>query len=408
MKKMPIYFIEKNDKEDEMKKICVVTATRAEYGVLRLLLEEIEKDKELELCLVVTGTHLSESFGRTITEIEQDGFRISEKIKILDSEDSTYGICKTMGVAMEKFGELFVRQDPDMLIVVGDRYELIPICSSAMVCGIPIAHISGGELTEGAIDDAIRHSVTKMSYLHFPGCEEYRKRIIQLGESPDRVFNYGDIGVENVKKMNYFSIEELEKDLGISLKEKYSCVTFHPVTLEKHSAKRQTEALIEAMARYSDIKFIVTLSNADLDGEKINNMLIHAASEKNNIFCYESLGIRRYLSLVKNAGFVLGNSSSGIIEVPCFGIPTINIGDRQKGRLRAESVIDCEPTYEAITKSIKLALSEEFRYKAKRASNPYGEGDTSEKIVKTIKQFLYDNKIDLKKSFYDLEGWENK
>lgn len=405
---MPIYFIEKNDKEEEMKKICVVTATRAEYGVLRLLLKEIEKDKELELCLVVTGTHLSERFGMTMTEIEQDGFRISEKIKILDSEDSAYGICKTMGVAMERFGELFVRQRPDMLIVVGDRYELISICSSAMVCGIPIAHISGGELTEGAIDDAIRHSVTKMSYLHFPGCEEYRKRIIQLGESPDRVFNYGDIGVENVKKMNYFSIEELEKDLGISLKAKYSCVTFHPVTLEKHSAKCQTEALIEAMATYSDIKFIVTLSNADLDGEKINNMLIHAASEKNNIFCYESLGIRRYLSLVKNASFVLGNSSSGIIEVPCFGIPTINIGDRQKGRLRAESVIDCEPTYEGITQSIKLALSEEFRCKAKRAKNPYGEGDTSEKIVKTIKQFLYDNKIDLKKSFYDLEGWENK
>lgn len=389
-----------------MKKICVVTATRAEYGLLKLVIKEIEKDSDLELCLVVTGTHLSERFGMTVTEVEQDGFKIDEKVEILDSEDSELGICRTMSVAMEKFGELYMNRKPDLVIVLGDRYELIPICTSAMIFGIPIAHISGGELTEGAIDDAIRHSITKMSYLHFPGCEEYRRRIIQLGESPNRVFNYGDVGVENVKKTKFLSIDELQNDLRITLKRKYACVTFHPVTLEKDSETQQTEALIKSMISYHDIDFIVTLSNADLHGVKINKMFLKAAEENENIFCFDSLGIRRYLSLVRYASFVLGNSSSGIVEVPCFKIPTVNIGDRQKGRLKADSIIDSEPTFESITKSIELALSEEFREKAENAVNPYGEGDTSVKIVQTIKEFLLDDKVDMKKIFYDIKGWE--
>lgn len=391
----------------KMKKICVVTATRAEYGAQRLVLREIEKSAGLELFLVVTGTHLSERFGMTVKEIENDGFNIYKKINILDAEDSELGICNTMSVAMKKFGELYSELHPDLVMVVGDRYELIPICSSAMIFGIPIAHISGGELTEGAIDDSIRHSITKMSYLHFPGCEEYRKRIIQLGEEPDRVFNFGDIGVENAKKMEHFSVDELQKDLGISLEKRYACVTFHPVTLEKGTEIIQTEAIIKAMTKYKDINFIVTLSNADLHGNSINEMFIKASEQCENIICFNSLGIKRYLSLVKNASFVLGNSSSGIIEVPCFGIPSINIGDRQKGRLKSESVIDCESTYESICESIELAISEKFKEKARNAVNPYGEGHTSVKIVETINSFLQENKINLKKSFYDIKRWDN-
>lgn len=387
-----------------MKKICVVTATRAEYGLLRRVIQNILADDELELMLVVTGTHLLESFGYTLKEIEEDGFPIAEKIEIFEMSDSEIDICKAMGKAASLFAEVYGRQKPDMVIVEGDRYELLPICSSAMIFGIPIAHISGGEKTEGVIDDAVRHCITKMSYLHFPACEMYRKRIIQLGEAPDRVFNYGDVGVENVRKMKYLSQTELEMFLGISLKKPYASVTFHPVTLEKDTALRQTEELVSVLKQYPNINFIVTLANADLHGQIINKIFQNSAEKCKNIFCYASLGVQRYLSLVKSAEFVIGNSSSGIVEVPCFGIPTINIGDRQKGRLRASSIIDCKPDALDIQKSIEKAMSEEFREIAKKTKNPYGNGETSVNIVKTIKAFLQSGKIDLKKRFYDIEG----
>lgn len=385
-----------------MKKICVVTATRAEYGLLRPLIRRILEEKYFELCLVVSGTHLAEEFGHTIWEIEKDDFPIAEKISILDIQDSEIGVCNTMGNANRLFGEMFARQRPDMLIVLGDRYELIPICSSAMIFRIPIAHISGGEITEGIMDDVFRHCVTKMSYLHFPGCEEYRKRIIQLGEDPQRVFNFGDIGVENIKKIQYLSKKELENAIGYSLEKPYAEVTFHPVTLENNTAEIQTRELVEALSQRTELNFIVTLANADMQGNVINRVFKEAAGRYQNIFCYPSLGIEKYLSLIKYAEFVIGNSSSGIIEVPCFGIPTINIGDRQKGRLRADSVIDCDAKKEDILKSIEKAMSQEFRIIARNASNPYGEGNTSEKIVETIKNFLQLDKIDLKKKFYDL------
>ena len=307
-----------------------------------------------------------------------------------------------MGNAAKLFGDMYERQKPDIIVVVGDRYELLPICSSAMIYGIPIAHISGGELTEGAVDDSVRHCITKMSYLHFPGCEAYRRRIIQLGESPDRVFNFGDIGVENIKKMKYLTKSELDRTLGKSLSRPFASVTFHPVTLEEGTAEYQTKELIEAMSVCNEIDFIVTMANADADGEKINELFMNAARTKNNIFCYTSLGIQRYLSLLKYSEFVLGNSSSGIIEAPCFGIPTINIGDRQKGRIQASSIINCQPNKEDIVRSIKKALSPEFKCIAKSTINPYGEGDTSVNILNTIKSFLIDKKIDLKKEFYDV------
>lgn len=387
-----------------MKKLCVVTATRAEYGVLRPLIRKILEEPYFELCLVVTGTHLSEEFGYTINEIEEDGFPIAEKVEILDKDHTKVGICRTMGAANEKFGELYERQKPDMLIVVGDRYELLPICSSAMIFGIPITHISGGELTEGNIDDVVRHCITKMSYLHFPGCERYRQRIIQLGEEPERVFNYGDIGVENLRNMVYLSKTELEESLGISLDKPYASVTFHPVTLEKNTAEYQTKELIRALKKYSQFNFIVTMSNADFEGEIINGLFRESEKTSDHIFCFSSLGIQRYLSLVKYAQFVIGNSSSGIIEVPYFGIPTINIGDRQLGRLRAESVIDCDAVEKNICESIELAMSEDFREMAKKAKSPYGDGNTSQRIVETIKKYFQEEKIELKKKFFDIEG----
>lgn len=388
-----------------MKKICVVTATRAEYGLLRRTIQRICTDEELELCLVVTGTHLSHQYGYTIEEIERDGFPIAEKIEILETaegEPERVELCRIMAKATSLFGEMYERQRPDMLIVEGDRYELLPICSSAMMFGIPIAHISGGEVTQGAVDDAVRHCITKMSYLHFPGCEEYRRRIIQLGEEPERVFNYGDVGVENIRKTEFLTKEELAESLEISLEKPYASVTFHPVTLEKDTAKEQVLELVSILEEYKDMNFIVTMANADLQGEVINQVFKDSESKNQNIFCYTSLGITRYLSLLKYAEFIIGNSSSGIVEAPCFGIPTINIGDRQKGRLQAGSILNCEPKAEKIRESIEKALSVEFREIAKRAKNPYGGGDTSVEIVDTIKEFLYNKKIDLKKRFYDL------
>ncbi|MCI8992062.1 MAG: UDP-N-acetylglucosamine 2-epimerase (hydrolyzing) [Eubacterium sp.] len=387
-----------------MKKICVVTATRAEYGPLKRTIQRVLADQELELCLTVTGTHLSEAHGYTVEEIEKDGIPIAEKINILQKEDGETEICKTMGQAACLFGKMFERQKPDLLLVCGDRYELLPICSSAMVFGIPIAHISGGEVTEGAIDDTIRHCITKMSYLHFPGCEEYRQRIIQLGEAPERVFNFGDVGVENIRKTDYLSRRELEKSLGISFTEKLAGVTFHPVTLERDSAAKQTVELISVLRGYPEITFVVTMANADFEGQVINRMFEESAAKYGNIHCYASLGAQRYLSLLKHADFVIGNSSSGIIEAPCFGIPTINIGNRQKGRLKAESVIDCEAAETSVRAAVEQALTPEFQEIARNAKNPYGDGDTSERIVETIKEFLEQGKIDLKKRFYDLEA----
>lgn len=384
-----------------MKKIGVITATRAEYGVLRNVIQAISNDEELELCLMVTGAHLSEKYGYTIQEIYDDGYPIAEKIPILAGGDSELEITRAMGRAMAGFGEAFQRQKPDMLIVLGDRYELLPVCSAAVVMGIPIAHISGGEITEGIIDDVIRHCVTKMSQLHFPGCEEYRRRIIQMGEEPERVFNYGDVGVENIKKLHYLSKNDLEKELNISLTRPYACVTFHPVTMEKGTAKVQIEELLSAICSITDMQFIITKSNADAEGQVINAVIDKYTDMAENCICFYSVGIRRYLSLLRYCDMIIGNSSSGIIEAPCFGIPTINIGKRQRGRLKAESVIDCEPEHDAILKAIKKARTAEFKQLSSNVVNPYGDGNTSEMIVKEIKNYFMQSK-GIIKHFYNI------
>lgn len=371
-----------------MKKICVVTATRAEYGLLKNTIECIQNDEKLELCLVVTGMHLEKRYGYTVQEIMDDGIPIAEMIAIMSADNTELGITKTMATATLRFGELFERQRPDMLLVLGDRYELLPVCQCALIYGIPIAHISGGELTEGLIDDEVRNSVTQMSSLHFPGCELYRERIISMGKAPQTVFNYGDVGVENIRKMNYMALQELEESIGFRLDKPYACVTFHPVTKEKGTAREQIQALFEALEHFPEMKFIFTKANADAEGDIINEEIDQFVAEHDNCRAFFSLGIRRYLSALKYAAMVIGNSSSGIVEAPCFGIPTVNIGNRQKGRVQADSILNCEPVSEEIVRTMHKAFSQDFRNIAKRTKNPYGDGDTSEKIVETIKKYF--------------------
>lgn len=384
-----------------MYKICVVTATRAEYGVLKNTIKRIIEDEELNLYLVATGMHLSRQYGYTIQEIIDDGIPVSDTIEILSEENDERAVVNAMGKEMIAFGEIFQREKPDMLLVVGDRYEILPACQCALIFGVPIAHISGGEITEGAIDDSIRHAVTKLSHLHFPGCEVYRQRIIQMGEEPERVFNYGDVGVENIKKMEFMSKGELEKSLNILLDKPYACVTFHPVTLEKDSAQRQIKELLYALQEIKDMYFIFTKANADMEGQIINDCIDGFVKENENSVAFFSVGIKRYLSLLKGAEFVIGNSSSGIIEAPSLNIPTVNIGDRQKGRLQAESILNCKPVKEEILETINKARSKKFKEVVRCIKNPYEMGETSTFIVKEIKRFLNteNNKI---KHFYDI------
>lgn len=387
----------------DKKRIGVVTATRAEYGLLKNVIKSIQNDEELDLVLFVTGTHLLKEYGYTVGEIESDGVVVDEKIDILMKSDSASSISKTMGMAAILFGEAFERQKIDMLIVLGDRYELLPICQAAMVACIPIAHISGGETTEGVIDEAARHCITKMSYLHFPSCEQYRKRIIQLGEEPDRVFNYGDVGVENILCQKYLSKRELEQDLGISLKETYFSITYHPVTLEPGMALMQVNELLMAIEKLPQYNYIFTKSNADSENQIINSRIDEFVHKHSNCKVFESLGVKRYLSLLKYSSGIIGNSSSGIIEAPSLKIPTINIGDRQKGRLKSKSIIDCEPICNEIVNALEKITDREFVDLKCDGSSPYSGDDTAGNIVRKVKEFITNNKINLKKHFYDID-----
>ena len=382
------------------KTICVVTATRAEYGLLKPLIFKLKEDKDIDLKLAVTGMHLSPEFGLTYKEIINDNIEIDEKIEILMSSDTNVGVCKSMAMAMINFSDYFNRIKPDMLIILGDRYEIFSIASVATVLNIPIAHLHGGELTEGAYDDAFRHSITKMSYLHFTSCEEYRKRVIQLGENPNRVFNVGAIGLDNVKNSKLLTLKELEESLNFKLDSPYAVVTFHPETIGDIKVLEQCENLIEALNYFKNMKFIITKANGDNGGREINK-IIDEFSEKNKdrIIVVHSLGSIRYLSTLKYSTMVIGNSSSGIIEAPFFKIPTINIGDRQKGRIQGKSIINCISDKNSIINAINTALSKEFKEKIKNIENLYGNGDTSLKILNKLKENI---NINLKKEFYDL------
>jgi GDP/UDP-N,N'-diacetylbacillosamine 2-epimerase (hydrolysing) len=384
----------------DRKKICVLTATRAEYGLLKPVILKLKE--EFDVHVAVTGMHLSPEFGLTYREIENDGIEIDEKLEILLSSDTPAGISKTMGLAMASFADYFARTMPDMLLVLGDRYETLAVCCSAMNQRIPIAHMHGGEKTEGAVDESIRHAITKLSYLHFTSTEEYRRRVIQLGEHPTRVFNVGAVGIENIKSMNLLSREELEKDIGFTLGEKMALVTFHPVTLEDNSSQDQFSNLLCALDQIKDLKIIFTKANSDTNGRIINKMIDdYVSKNKEKSIAFISMGQLRYLSAMKYSDVVIGNSSSGIIEAPALKVPTVNIGDRQKGRIQAESVINCEPYKDKIYSAISKAISKEFREKTKDISSPYGDGNVSDKILQVIRKNL-DTGLDIKKSFYDI------
>lgn len=385
------------------KKAAVVTATRAEYGMLKNVIARIEKSEELELCLMVTGTHFAPEYGMTVKEIEQDGFPIAEKIDVLLASDTPSAVSRTMGLTIMSFAEAFERQQPDCLVVLGDRYEILAVCSAAMNAGIPIVHISGGETTQGAIDESIRHCITKMSYLHFAGCETYRRRIIQLGEEPDRVYNFGDVGIEAIRLVPEMSKQELEESIGFTLDRPYMSVTFHPVTLEVQEAERQMQELLQALEYFGDMKFVITKANADAGGRRINKMIDPFVAAHDNCAAYASLGIKRYVNLLRFSEGMIGNSSSGIREAPTIGIPTVNIGNRQKGRLQADSIINCAPKTEEIIQAVVESQTELFRERARNTVNPYGDGNSSERIVRTITEYLYQDKICLEKKFYDVD-----
>lgn len=390
---------------DRKKKICVVTATRAEYGLLYPLISLLNEDKNFQLQLIVTGTHLSPEFGYTVAEIEKDKFEISKKIEILLSSDSPVGVGKSMGLAHISFSEVFNELKPELILLLGDRTEILPIASSALVARIPVAHLHGGEITEGAYDDSIRHCITKLSHLHFVSTEEHKKRVIQLGEEPSRVFNVGAIGIDNIINFSFLSREELKDSLDFDFGENFLLVTYHPTTLSERASDEEFSELLKALdilkEKRKDIKIIFTRPNSDVSGRLISERMDRYISQNESYAkAFESLGQLKYLSAMRWSAAVVGNSSSGIIEAPSLKIPTVNIGDRQKGRTRAESIIDCPVVAEKIYLSIEKALSDEFKQNVKEIINPYGDGSTAKKIHKVLKDSDLD-KI-AQKRFYDL------
>jgi len=383
-----------------MKKICVVTGTRAEYGLLKQVMRFIQEDAELKLQIIATGMHLSPEFGLTYKEIEADGFAIDCKVEMLMSSDTPVGIAKSMGLGLISFSEALSALSPDLVLVLGDRFELLSLTSAALVLRIPIAHIHGGESTEGLIDEAIRHSITKMSHLHFVAAEEYRKRVIQLGEHPSKVFMVGGLGADAISQLKLLNRDELEESLKFKMGNKNLLITFHPVTLESSTAELQMNELLLALDSLKDVKLIFTMPNADTDGRKLIKMTDEFVSNHKNACAFTSLGQQRYLSCVSHVDGVIGNSSSGLTEVPSFKKGTINIGDRQAGRIKAESVIECGPTRDEISSSIARLYSSDFQKKLLNVSNPYAAIGASEKIVSIIKVSEFNGL--LKKRFYNL------
>ena len=383
------------------RKVCIVTGSRADYGLLYWLIKEIESDNKLALQIIATGMHLSPEFGLTYKEIEKD-FKIDKKIETLLSSDTATGISKSMGLGQISFSDAFDDLKPDIVVVLGDRYEICSAVNAAMVARIPIAHLHGGEATEGIIDEAIRHSITKMSHLHFTATEEYKNRVIQLGENPKRVFNVGGIGIENIKRNKLLTKDEFEKSIGFKLNKKNILVTFHPTTLEYKTSKKQFQELLDAIEGLKDINIIFTKSNSDTDGRIINQMIDEYVNKNPyKSVGFFSLGQLRYLSALRYVDIIVGNSSSGIAEAPSFKIGTINIGDRQNGRIKAESIIDCSPNSKSIKKAFTKIYSNKFQELLKNVKNPYGNGCASQKIIRVLKKKNLNNI--LKKKFFDIK-----
>lgn len=363
-------------------------------------MQGILDDPELELQIIATGMHLSPEFGLTFNVIEQDGFQIDRKVEMLVSSDTPVGIAKSMGLAMIGFVDAFSELKPDLVLVLGDRFEIFSAVSAALVARIPVAHLHGGETTEGAFDEALRHSITKMSHLHFVATETYRQRVIQLGEQPDRVFLVGGLGIDNIKRLQLLDRAALEDALGFKLALKNLLITFHPVTLEAPNAVNQMEELLSALADCQDTQLIFTMPNADTDGRQLIRRVEQFVENHPHAHAFTSLGQLRYLSCIAHVDGVVGNSSSGLAEVPSFKKGTINIGDRQCGRLQASSVINCKPTQESINAALKQLYSTEFQASLSYAVNPYGEGGASEKVLNILKTASLDGIT--KKKFHDL------
>jgi len=385
----------------EKRKVCIVTGTRAEYGLLYWLMKEVESSEKLELQIIATGMHLSPEFGLTYQQIEKDGFTINKKVEILLSSDSKVGITKSMGLGMVGFADTLNDLNPDLMVVLGDRFEIFTAVTAAMIAKIPVAHLHGGEATEGLIDEPIRHSITKMSHLHFTATEEYRKRVIQLGEQPDSVFNVGAIGIDNIKRLKLLSKKEFEESIQFKLTKRNLLVTFHPVTLEDSTSQEQFNHLLNALNKLEETHIIFTKANADTDGRVINRLIDEYVAEyPKTAIAFDSLGQLRYLSAMQYVYAVVGNSSSGLLEAPSFKIGTINIGDRQRGRIKASSVIDCLPTEEGVTKALQKLFGREFSESVMQTISPFGNGGVAEKITKIIESADLTGII--KKQFHDL------
>lgn len=381
------------------KKIAVFTGTRAEYGLLYWLLKDIQADDELTLQLLVSGMHLSPEFGETFRQIEKDGFFIDEKIEILLSSDSAVGIAKSMGLGVLGFADALSRLAPDALVILGDRFEALAAAQTAMILRIPVVHLHGGEITEGAYDDAIRHAITKLSYLHATSTEEYRQRVIQLGEAPERVFNVGAIGLDHIQRGAFFTVDELATSLNFPLKQPFIVVTYHPVTLADEEPATSFNSILDALDQYPDLQIILTYPNADDGGRKIIPLLeAYAAKQPQRVLAIPSLGHTRYLSAIKYASAVVGNSSSGVIEVPSFDVPTVNIGMRQRGRLAAASVLHCDATVDSISTCLGVALSRSYKVEGCKVENPYGQGNASALVIQMLKNL----KFSAVKTFYDV------
>lgn len=384
-----------------MRKVCVITGSRAEYGLLSSLMQKIKDSDDLVLQVIATNMHLSPEFGLTYREIEKDGFTIDKKVEMLLSSDTANATAKSVGLGTIGFADAYSDLSPDIIVVLGDRYEILAAVSAALFYQIPVAHLHGGEITEGAYDDPIRHAITKMSHLHFTSTEEYRKRVIQLGESPDRVFNVGAIGLDNIKTCKFLSKEELEKSLGFELGEKSLLVTYHPVTLENDTARQQCNNLLNVLDRHPEYRIVFILPNSDTGGRAIIDCIQNFVSRnKNRAVSFSSLGKIRYLSALNYISAVIGNSSSGILEVPSFGIPTLDIGDRQKGRISAASIVHCGTTMEDINMGFNRLFSEEIMLVAKDRKNPYEKRGTVESIIKVLKSYPLEGIV--QKTFYNL------
>lgn len=384
-----------------MRKICVITGSRAEYGLLCGLMRAIKEDEELELQVIATNMHLSPEFGLTYRDIEKDGFHIDRKVQMLLSSDTPNATAKSVGLGMIGFADAYEDLKPDMVVVLGDRFEILGAVSAALFYKIPVAHLHGGEITEGAYDDSIRHAITKMSHLHFTSTEEYRNRVIQLGEQPNRVFNVGAIGIENVKNVPLLSKKELEESIGFELGEKSLIVTYHPVTLENATAAQQCTNLLEALEQFPDYHVVFTFPNSDTDGRIIIQLIKdYVVAHQDSSIAFTSLGMKRYLSALQYVIAVVGNSSSGILEVPSFGIPTLDIGERQAGRISADSVLHCTTDKNSIISGLRTILDKGFREQCKSVVNPYEGKNTICDIMKVLKTFPLEGLT--KKPFYNL------